>query len=243
MTSPDTRQRVRRALRVAAYLAPGAALIATGAALSFGAGGGDASSGSQSHASIAKSALSVLEAHQAAEAAKTQTVDFNDPLLDPNWLEGGQEHRAKVDPLMGKPAPPLKVDSWMNSKPLTWADLKGKTVLLFFWSPTCHTCQQVMPALNSAYQQLSGKGLEMIGVCRSDQARLYAQGVEHHGIPFPTALDQNNETWNAYGADGTPDFYIIDKEGVLRAADVKNVYSLQVAATYMGLAKPESPNK
>jgi len=161
-----------------------------------------------------------------------------DPLLDPNWLEGAPVHRAQVDPMMGQAAPPLQVDSWLNTpSPLTWDKLKGKTVVVFFWSPRCHTCQRIMPALNQMYRQLAGKTFEMIGVCVSSQAPIYASGVQQHGIPFPTALDQNNATWNAYGADGTPDFFVIDKNGVMRVADAKNTMAIQAAATYMGLVK------
>ncbi|RMD62470.1 MAG: TlpA family protein disulfide reductase [Planctomycetota bacterium] len=169
-----------------------------------------------------------------ASAAKT------DPLIDPAWLEGAPAHRAKVDPLMGKPAPKLEVDSWLNTpRPLTLDQLKGKTVVLFFWSPTCHTCQRIMPALNNAYLQASKLGIEFIGVCTSSQAPLYATGVEQHNIPFPTALDRNGATWKAYGADGTPDFYIIDKDGVLRVADASNNFALRAAAVIAGLVKPD----
>ncbi|MBC8108595.1 MAG: redoxin domain-containing protein, partial [Anaerolineae bacterium] len=65
-------------------------------------------------------------------------------------------------------------------------------------------------------------GLVIIGVCNTKGAERMSQTVNEKGIKYPVAADVNNKTVEAFGVNGYPDYYLIDRAGNLRIADCKN---------------------
>lgn len=119
-------------------------------------------------------------------------------------------------------APEVKgIQNWINSEPLTIEGLRGKVVLVDFWTYTCINCIRTFPYLKSWYEQYEDDGLVIIGVHSPefDFERVYQNVVEAtqtHGITWPVAQDNDFETWKNYGNRFWPAKYLIDQEGMVR---------------------------
>ncbi len=131
-------------------------------------------------------------------------------------------NRATLDAMQGKPAPALAVKDWINSKPLTMADLKGKIVVLDFWATWCGPCLAAVPHTNELMKKYADKGVVFIGVYAQSGGEKMAATVKEKGILYPVALDAAGLTGKTYMNDSFPDYYVIDRQGNLRWADVAN---------------------
>ena len=120
------------------------------------------------------------------------------------------------------PAPELQgIVRWINSPPLTLAELKGKVVLIDFWTYSCMNCLRTLPFLEKWYRDYSSKGLVIIGVHTPEFEfeKNYAnveRATRDLGVKYPVALDNNYATWNAYHNQYWPAHYLIDKQGIIR---------------------------
>jgi len=111
--------------------------------------------------------------------------------------------------------------SWFNSKPLTLAELKGKVVIIDFWTYSCINCQRTMPYLKKWWETYKDKGLVIIGVHSPEfefekSEKNLAQAIKDFKLPYPIVQDNNFDTWRAYNNRFWPAKYIIDKEGYIR---------------------------
>jgi peroxiredoxin len=115
----------------------------------------------------------------------------------------------------------------MNSPALTLADLRGKVVLVRWWTaPDCPYCRATAPALNEFYDHYHGQGLEVIGFYHhKSEEPLDVQTVksqaDHFGFKFPVAIDSDWKTLHRWWLDqGKRDFtsvsFLIDRKGVIR---------------------------
>jgi thiol-disulfide isomerase/thioredoxin len=119
----------------------------------------------------------------------------------------------------GSAAPDFtKIDNWLNSDPLTMQQLRGKVVLVDFWTYSCINCIDTLPYVESWYQTYKDRGLTVIGVhtpeypFERDTINVRA-AIKHLGIRFPVAQDNQYATWNAYSNQYWPAAYLIDKKG------------------------------
>ena len=128
--------------------------------------------------------------------------------------------RSALDRMIGKKAPDLVTTNWLNSKPLKLDGLKGKVVVLEFWGTWCTTCIGLIPHHNELAKKYQAKGLVFIGICDADGSEKMPEVAKHYGIEYPIAVDLKNATSEVYKADSTPDFYLIDRKGNLRWADI-----------------------
>ncbi len=111
---------------------------------------------------------------------------------------------------------------WFNSKPLTIPGLKGKVVLLDFWTYSCINCLRTLPHLEAWYKAYRRYGLVIIGVHSPEFAFEHvasnvAAAIKRLGITYPVVQDNNFATWNAYGNEYWPADYLIDQQGRIRA--------------------------
>ncbi len=129
-------------------------------------------------------------------------------------------------PLEGLPAPKLTgIDEWIGSDPLTLASLLGKLVLIDFWTYSCINCIRTLPFILEWQEKYGPLGLHTIGVHTPEfdfekDAENVRAAVERLGIDYPVALDNDAETWDAFGVSAWPAKYLLDVDGIIRYAEV-----------------------
>ena len=108
-----------------------------------------------------------------------------------------------------------------HNSPITLSSLKGKVVLVDFWTYSCINCIRTIPYLNDWDQKYADNGLVIIGV-HSPEFEFEKNydnvkaAVQRLGITYPVVLDSDHGTWNAYGNQYWPRDYIIDAHGYIR---------------------------
>ena len=110
---------------------------------------------------------------------------------------------------------------WLNSKPLKRADLRGKVVVLDFWTYSCINCLRALPYINAWYQHYKDSGLVIIGVHSPEfpfekEPANVRMAVEKFGIRYPVVLDNDMAIWNAFGNRFWPAHYFVDAQGKIR---------------------------
>jgi thiol-disulfide isomerase/thioredoxin len=122
---------------------------------------------------------------------------------------------------IGMKAPDVVNQVWLNGEFRSMQDLRGKVVLVEFWTFGCYNCRNVEPFVKAWYQKYHSQGLEVIGV-HSPEFK-YEHNIEsvkrylgEHDIRYPVVIDNDFSTWNRYGNRYWPAIYLIDKKGVIR---------------------------
>ncbi|SMG55287.1 thioredoxin family protein [Paraburkholderia susongensis] len=117
------------------------------------------------------------------------------------------------------PAPEFTgITQWLNSEPLKLQQLRGKVVLVDFWTYSCINCANTLPYVKSWNQKYKDQGLTVIGVHTPEYPFERDTGnvktaIKRLGISYPVAQDNQYATWNAYNNQYWPAFYLIDKKG------------------------------
>jgi len=150
---------------------------------------------------------------------------FTESQQTTSGTQSSSDAKSMIDKLLmpkGVKAPELTgTQDWINSSPLTIADLKGKVVIVDFWTYSCINCIRTLPYMNTWYQTYKDKGLVIIGVHTPEFAfekelPNVQKAVKDFGIQYPVVQDNNYSTWQAYDNHYWPAKYIIDKEGNVR---------------------------
>ena len=129
--------------------------------------------------------------------------------------------------LIGKPAPELSVENWINSQPIELSELKGKVVLIRWWLESCPFCQATAPALNEFYETYQDQGLVVIGMYhekpkgRKITSKEVASFTEAKGFGFPIAVDYRWQTLHKFwppqvAMNYTSVSFLVDREGIIR---------------------------
>ena len=110
---------------------------------------------------------------------------------------------------------------WFNSEPLTLEQLKGKVVIIDFWTYSCINCQRTFPYLRDWHEKYKDHGLVIIGVHAPEfefekSEKNVAQAIKDFGLTYPIVQDNEFATWRAYNNRYWPAKYFIDKEGYIR---------------------------
>lgn len=113
--------------------------------------------------------------------------------------------------------------NWINSPPLSLMDLRGKVVLIDFWTYSCINCLRTLPYLNKWYEDYKDKGFLIIGVHTPEfefekDPKNLIEAVERLKVKYPVAQDNDYKTWEAYHNNYWPAHYLIDQEGNLYMA-------------------------
>jgi cytochrome c biogenesis protein CcdA/thiol-disulfide isomerase/thioredoxin len=144
-----------------------------------------------------------------------------------NSMAGG---RAMM--MSGKPSGALPIEgeipslsgatAWLNSSPLSREELRGKVVLVDFWTYSCINCLRALPYVKTWYAKYKDHGLVVIGVhapefaFEKDPANV-RRAVSELGITYPVALDNNYAIWQGFGNQYWPAHYFIDAAGQIRS--------------------------
>ena len=124
---------------------------------------------------------------------------------------------------LGPTAPEFAgIDHWLNSSPLTMAGLRGKVVLVDFWTYSCINCIRTLPYVEGWYQKYAADGFVVVGVHSPEFAFEHDTGnvaasIVRFGITYPVAQDNEYGTWNAYNNQYWPADYLIDATGHIRS--------------------------
>lgn len=110
------------------------------------------------------------------------------------------------------------INQWLNSEPLTMEQLKGKVVLIDFWTYSCINCIRTLPYVTGWYEKYKDKGLVIIGVHTPEfafekETKNVEDALKRFNITYPVAQDNNYATWSAYDNHYWPAHYLIDQEG------------------------------
>ena len=117
------------------------------------------------------------------------------------------------------PAPDFAgISKWLNSEPLTMPGLRGKVVLVDFWTYSCINCIRTLPYVTHWYDRYKDQGLVVVGVHTPEFAfekntENVARAIKQFHIHYPVAQDNDYATWNNYGNRYWPAEYLIDKNG------------------------------
>lgn len=118
-------------------------------------------------------------------------------------------------------APELASGDWINSEPLRLKDLRGRVVLIEFWTFGCINCRNTLPFVKSWHGRYQAKGLTVIGVHSPEfdeerKVEHLRREVTSLGIRYPVVTDNDYQTWGAYHVEAWPTTFLLDKQGRIR---------------------------
>jgi len=173
-------------------------------------------------------AMSAARAMSAA-ASMNRTGEPGDAAMTGGKISNDAPAGAMMSANANSAAPKVEGDmpelagatGWLNSKPLTRAALKGKVVVLDFWTYSCINCLRALPYVNAWYQHYKDSGLVIIGVHSPEfdfekDAQNVRQAVAKFGIQYPIAIDSDMKVWNAFNNRFWPAHYFVDAQGRIR---------------------------
>ena len=113
------------------------------------------------------------------------------------------------------------IATWINSEPLTLEELKGKVVLVDFWTYSCINCIRTLPYLKEWWRKYQDNGFVLVGVHTPEfefekDTENVKKAMAKYGLAYPVAQDNNYGTWNAYQNRWWPRKFLIDKDGYIR---------------------------
>lgn len=130
-------------------------------------------------------------------------------------------------PELGRAANFTGIVAWLNTpgdRPLSLAQLRGKVVLVDFWTYSCINCQRSLPHVEAWYNTYKDDGFVVVGVHTPEFAFEHvvanvASAVHSLGVDYPVAIDSNYATWDAYNNEYWPADYLVDPTGHVRVYD------------------------
>ena len=171
-----------------------------------------------------------------ATSAGTVGNPVGDPVSNP-LANSPADHPADelvakaADPISTPPQAPLPVEGeipslsgaveWLNSPPLSADSLRGKVVVVNFWTYSCINCLRTLPYVKAWAKKYQDQGLVVIGVHAPEFAfeRNVAnvkRATHDLNVDYPVAIDNNYAIWRAFGNEYWPAFYVVDAQGRIR---------------------------
>ncbi|HEY5267035.1 MAG TPA: cytochrome c biogenesis protein DipZ [Acidimicrobiales bacterium] len=171
---------------------------------------------------------SALQSH--IEGTSTATRDLQNLKGNPKSADGSLASCRAGDAalLMCGRAPNFAgITAWFNTpknQPLSISALKGKVVLVDFWTYSCINCQRTLPHVEAWYNRYKAYGLVVVGVSTPEFSFEHVvsnvkSASKSLGVDYPVAIDDNYGTWDAYNNEYWPADYLIDANGIVRHVD------------------------
>lgn len=156
--------------------------------------------------------LSQFDFLNTAGAEQKLLAKLQKPTITPQ--SGAMQQEGDMPSLAG-------ATRWLNSPPLNTEMLRGKVVLVDFWTYSCINCLRTLPYLKAWNEKYRDQGLVIIGVHAPEfafekDAHNVAQAVGELGLTYPVAIDNQYAIWNAFKNKYWPAHYLIDAKGVMR---------------------------
>jgi cytochrome c biogenesis protein CcdA/thiol-disulfide isomerase/thioredoxin len=164
--------------------------------------------------------------HLTAGATTTTTTTTSPNSTSPQKAPVFMASKTNL-PNLGRAPNFTGITAWFNTpgnKPLTLSQLRGKVVLIDFWTYSCINCQRALPHVEGWYNDYKKDGLVVVGVSSPEFAFEHVvsnvvSAAGSLGIGYPVAVDDNLATWDAYNNEYWPAEYLIDPTGIVRAYD------------------------
>jgi len=163
-----------------------------------------------------------------------ESEDVREELTGLRTVHGGVGARAAASqdpeggrlPVLGNAPDFADTQQWFNTpgdRPLSLRQLRGRVVLIDFWTYTCINCIRTLPYVTAWDRRYRDEGLTIVGVHTPEfpferEAGNVADAIDQNGIEYPVAQDNEYGTWNAYGNQYWPAKYLIDTKGRVRYA-------------------------
>ena len=118
-------------------------------------------------------------------------------------------------------APDLAAGDWINSEPLKLEDLRGRVVLIDFWTFGCYNCRNTLPFIKGWHDRYRDQGLTVVGVHSPEfdyekKVENLRREVNSLEIRYPVVSDNDYKTWDAYNVGAWPTLFLLDKQGRIR---------------------------
>ena len=159
-----------------------------------------------------------------AGGAATPAAEADDGEAGPN-ADPRVERDVLIQARNAPAAPAISSGEWINSDPLSLEQLRGRVVLVGFWTFGCYNCRNTLPALKRYHEQYAPKGLTIVGVHSPEfsyekDVNNVRERVRSLGVRYPVVTDNDFKTWEAYRINAWPTVVILDKRGRIRYAHV-----------------------
>jgi thiol-disulfide isomerase/thioredoxin len=149
-------------------------------------------------------------------AASIYATGFTKQLLRPF-----RSSVAEYNSSESSAAPELATGDWINSEPLKLKELRGRVVLIEFWTFGCYNCRNTLPFVKGWDERYRAKGFTVIGVHspefdderKTEHLRREVASLE---IMYPVVTDNDYQTWKAYNVEAWPTTFLLDKQGRIR---------------------------
>ncbi|HXG84372.1 MAG TPA: peptide-methionine (R)-S-oxide reductase MsrB [Pyrinomonadaceae bacterium] len=179
------------------------------------------------------------------DAVKTENKDSFVPLASDENADA-TDRDVFIASSKAKSAPALSTGQWINSEPTTLENLRGRVVLVDFWTFGCYNCRNTLPTLKKFDAAYREKGLTIVGVHtpESDYEKKFSNiqdAVKRNGIKYPVVTDTNGDSWRAYNIEAWPTVVILDKQGRIRYTHIgEGAYDMQEKVIKTLLAESET---
>lgn len=177
--------------------------------------------------------LAVISGYDKKIEAAVLDAGFGVTQIETKLLEEMEDHMDEMKKLQdpedetGLPllfeAPELTgLENWINSEPIaSMKDLRGKVVLVDFWTYSCINCIRTLPYIQAWHEKYAGAGLVILGIHAPEfqfeqKFENVQKAVDDFGLTYAVVQDNDFKTWRAYGNRYWPAKYLIDQNGVVR---------------------------
>lgn len=128
----------------------------------------------------------------------------------------GRDPGAVDSPLLGKPAPALRLPA-LDGGTVDVAAWRGDVVVVNFWSSWCVPCRAEAPELQAFAERWAGRGVRVVGIAYSDEESDVAAFRDRYRLTYPQALDEDGRAAIDFGVFGVPETYVITRDGMVMA--------------------------
>lgn len=147
------------------------------------------------------------------------------PMEDQTMHSGTNSAAVAMDKSQLKRAGEIVSPTWINTDKLDWASLRGKVVVVDFWTFACYNCKNTLPYKKEWDQKYRAQGLVVLGVHTPElsfekDVENVRRAVHEYNIQYPVAIDGDFSNWNRYNVRAWPTWFIVDKEGYVRYTHV-----------------------
>ena len=147
-------------------------------------------------------------------ALKGCTQATRDPNPSPTMTAKSALNKKALPEFIG-------IQEWLNSSPLTIANLSGNVVLIQIWTFACINCQRTLPYVVKWHEQYAKQGLKVAGIHTPEfpferDINQIKSALSKHQITYPIAVDNQHKMWSAYDNEYWPHLFLADRRGIIQ---------------------------